>query len=221
MKIENDLLEFIKTNQNNKLELALKENLLLADSKTEQGISLLQFAAYCRNKIAVDLLRQHKHQLDIFESVSIGDIDNLKIELEKDSNLLNSYSIDGFTLVGLSCFFGHYNIVKYLIERGANVNIASNNPFKVAPIHSACAISNYDITELLLKNGADVNAKQMQGVTPLHSVAHNGQARLAKLLIDNGSNINAKMDSGQTPLSIANEKNFTETIDLLKQHGGQ
>ncbi|WP_189337133.1 ankyrin repeat domain-containing protein [Flavobacterium laiguense] len=221
MNIENDILEFIKTGQNDKLELALKENPLLMDSKTEQGISYLQFAAYCRNKIAVDLLRQHKQQLDIFESASTGDIYNLKKRLEEDSNLLNSYSIDGFTPLGLSCFFGHYSIVKYLIERGANVNIPSNNQFKVAPIHSACAISNYDITELLLKNGADVNAKQLQGVTPLHSAAHNGQTKLAKLLIESGSDINAKMDNGQTPLFIANEKNFTETTSLLKQYGGQ
>lgn len=221
MNIENDILEFIKTSQNDKLEFKLKENPLLADSRTGQGISLLQFAAYCRNKIAVNLLRQHKQQLDIYESASIGDIDNLKKQLDQDSNLLNTYSIDGFTPLGLSCFFGHYNIVKYLIDRGANVNIASNNQLKVAPIHSACAISNYDITVLLLKSGANVNAKQMQGVTPLHSVAHNGQTKLAKLLIDSGSDINAKMDSGQTPLFMANERNFTETADLIKQHGGQ
>ena len=61
----------------------------------------------------------------------------------------------------------------------------------------------------------------MQGVTPLHSAAHNGQTKLAKLLIDRGAEINAKMDNGRTPLFMAEEKDFTETAELIKQSGGQ
>jgi len=71
---------------------------------------------------------------------------------------------------------------------------------------------------LLLKYGADINAKQMQSVTPLHSAAHNGHARLAKLLIENGANINSQTDTGQTPLSMAEEKHFKETAELLKKY---
>jgi len=122
--------------------------------------------------------------------------------------------------LGLASFFGHLSLVKLLLDKGANPNIASNNQFKVAPIHSACAISHFDITELLIRYHADVNAKQMQGVTPLHSAAHNGQTKLSKLLIDNCADINAKMDNGQTPLFMANEKNFQETAELIIKHGG-
>ncbi|MDO9037753.1 MAG: ankyrin repeat domain-containing protein, partial [Lutibacter sp.] len=141
--------------------------------------------------------------------------------LDKNPEFLNSFSPDGFIPLGLASFFGHLSLVKLLLDKGANPNIASNNQFKVAPIHSACAISNFDITELLIKHRADVNAKQMQGFTPLHSAAYNGQTNLSKLLIDNGADINAKMDNGQTPLSVANEKNFQETAELISKHGGQ
>lgn len=215
-----EIIELIKTGKNDLLAQKLNDNPSLADYTTEQGISLLQFAAYFRNNFAVDILKKNRQKLDIFEASSIGDLETISQLLDKNPDLLNSFSPDGFTALGLASFFGHLSLVKLLLDKGANPNIASNNQFKVAPIHSACAISHFDITELLIKHRADVNAKQMQGVTPLHSSAHNGQTKLSKLLIDNGADINAKMDNGQTPLFMANEKNFQETAELIIKHGG-
>jgi ankyrin repeat protein len=216
-----EIIELIKTGKNDLLEQKLNDDPSLADRKTEQGISLLQFAAYCRNTFAVDMLKKNKQKLDIFEAACIGDTETISQLLDKTPDLLNSFSPDGFTALGLASFFGHLSLVKLLLNKGANPNIASNNQFKVAPLHSACAISHFDIAELLIRYHADVNAKQMQGVTPLHSAAHNGQTKLSKLLIDNGADINAKMDSGQTPLFMANEKNFQETAELIIKHGGR
>jgi ankyrin repeat protein len=215
-----EVIEFIKTGKNDLLEQKLNDNPLLADSKTEQGISLLQFAAYCRNNFAIDILKKHKQKLDIFEAACVGDNETVNQLLNDKPELLNSFSSDGFTALGLAAFFGHLPLVKLLLDNGANPNIASNNQFKVAPIHSACAFSHIDIAEVLIKYGSDVNAKQMQGVTPLHSAAHNGQTKLSKLLIDNGADVNSKMDNGQTPLFMANEKNFQETAKLITKHGG-
>ncbi len=216
-----EIVEIIKTGDNNILERKLKDSPSIAASKTEQGISLLQFAAYCKNKEAIDIIRNYLNKLDIYEAASIGDKDILLGLIKKFPDQTNAYSVDGFTPLGLASFFGNIEIVKMLIDNGANPNIASNNQFKVTPLHSACAISNYDIAEILIKNGADVNAKQMQNVTPLHSAAHNGQSKLVKLLIDNGADINSKMDNGQTPLFMAEEKEFKETIDFLKKNGGE
>ena len=215
-----EIIELIKTGQNDLLEQKLNDKPSLAESKTEQGISLLQFAAYCRNNFAVEILKKRRQKLDIFEASCIGNHDEVAKILENDPEILNSFSADGFTALGLASFFGHLHLVKLLLDKGANPNIASNNQFKVAPIHSACAISNLEITELLIQHGADVNAKQMQGVTPLHSAVHNGQTKLSKLLIDNGAEINAKTDNGETPLFMAKEKNFQETAELLINHGG-
>lgn len=215
-----EIIEIIKTGKNDHLEQMLIDNPSLADIKTEQGISLLQFAAYCKNTFAIDILKKYKQNVDIFEAASIGDIETVNQILNTTPELLNSYSSDGFTALGLGSFFGHLSLVKQLLDKGANPNIASNNQFKVAPIHSACAISHFDIAKLLIEHGADINTKQMHGVTPLHSAAHNGQEKLAKFLIDNGADINAKMDNGNTPLFMANEKNFQEIAELVIKHGG-
>jgi ankyrin repeat protein len=217
---KDEIVEFIKTAKNDLFEKKLKDNPSLADIRTGQGISLLQFAAYCRNNFAIDILKKYNQNLDIFEATSVGDNKKVNQLLDKDTELINSFSPDGFTALGLASFFGHISLVKLLLDKGANPNIASNNQFKVTPLHSACAISATDIAELLIKHGSDVNVKQMQGITPLHSAAHNGQTKLSKLLIENGAEINAKMENGKTPLFMANEKNFQETAELIIKYGG-
>ena len=215
-----ELIEIIKTGDNSRLANKLNQDPSLADSKTEQGISLLQFAAYCRNSEAIQILREHKSQLDIFEAATLGEVEKVKQLLNEKPVLLNGYSADGFTLLGLAAFFGHLDLAKELLEKDAEPNVAANNQFKVAPLHSACATSNLEIATLLIQNGADVNAKQIKNVTPLHSAAYNGQSDLVQLLADNGADINAKMDNGQTPLSMAEEAKFEETADLIKKLGG-
>lgn len=180
------IVGYITTGDINSLEKALTENPLLANADTEQGISILQLAAYYRNAAAITAISQFKNNISLFEAASLGEIDTVKEYIEKDPVAINTFAPDGFTALGLASFFGHLPVAQYLLDKGGDANIPSNNAFKVAPLHSACATSNHDMAKLLLDNGADVNQKQMQGVTPLHSAAHNGQTELVRLLLEKG-----------------------------------
>lgn len=215
--MEESIIEVIKNGDNNRLSELLVSNPELANGKTEQGLSFLQLAAYYRNANAIALIREKKKNIDLYEAAAIGDLPIVQLHLNGNPTSVNSYSIDSFTPLGLACYFGHLDIVKFLVEHGADVNKASSNSFKVAPLHSATAISNFEITEYLLRNGADINVKQQSGVTPLHSAAHNGQYKIARLLIDYGADVKAKNDDNKTPYDMAVEKGDKETIELLKK----
>lgn len=212
-----ELADLIKTGSNVLLEERLSINPAMAHAKTEQGISLLQFAAYYRNREAVEIIKRYKGDLDVFEAATVGDVDTLRSKVKLHPERLNGFSSDGFTLLGLAAYFGHPDVVRLLIENGADPNVIANNPMRVAPLHSACAASSYEIAELLIKAGANVNAKQMRGVTPLHSAAHNGQTKLAGLLIERGADVQAETDDGKTPLVMAEEKGHQEIAALLRK----
>ena len=216
-----EITELIKTGENDRIQNLLQENPSIANGQTEQGISNLMFAIYCRNNAAVSIIKSFKSHIDLQEATGMGDIETVKSVIGQNPDLINSFSVDGFSPLGLACFFGQFEVAKYLVEKGANVNQPSNNPFRVAPIHSACSISNYPIAELLLKNGADVNVKQQAGVTPLHQTAHNGNLSLTQLLIDNHADVNAKMDNGKTPLLMAEEGSDSNMLNLIKKYGGE
>lgn len=213
--------ELIKNRDDAALRAALQQNPALADGKNEQGIPYLLFAAYYRNQPAIDLLKKHKSSLNIFEAAAIGDTEKLQELAGQDASLVNGFAPDGFTPLGLACYFGQAEAARLLISLGAGVNIASSNSFRVAPLHSACAISHFELVKLLVEHGADVNARQSSGVTPLHSAAHNGQLQIAELLVEHGAEVNAQMDSGQTPLSMAEEKGFSEVAGFLRAKGGK
>ena len=150
------------------LSKALQENPALAEGYAKEGVSLLLFAAYCRNQPAVNLLKTYRTSLTIYEAVCTGEIAIAKALLDERPEELNIPSPDGFSLLGYACFFNQPAIARYLIvEKGANVNQPSANAFKVTPLHSAAHHGATELVRLLIENGADINAKTDAGETAL------------------------------------------------------
>ncbi len=212
------ICSYIRSGENEQLEKELKNNPSLSRVKTEQGISFLMYALYCRNPSAVKTLRKYIEELNLFEAAGLGEEAIVKQHLDKNPEWVNSFSADGFTALGLAAFFNNMEVVRILLNKGANPNIAANNSFKVAPLHSACASGNVEIAKLLLDAGAYVNSRQLEDVTPLHSAAHNGNIDLTTLLLKNGADVTAVTTTGQTPLSMGMEKNHNDIVNLLKKN---
>ena len=59
------------------------------------------------------------------------------------------------------------------------------------------------------------------GITPLHHAAGKGHKETTELLIAEDADVNAKDDDGETPLDFATDGKQTETVDLLRKHGGK
>lgn len=211
-----EVFEWVRHGNIEALNDGLEANPSVALSKTEHGVSLLMFAAYCRNQKAIEVVRPFVNYISLFEAAALGEVKTVMQGLDNQTAHIDNFSTDGFTVLGLASFFGHAELVSALLEEGANPNIASDNDFKVCPLHSACAALSYDIAQMLLLHGAEVNAKQAHDVTSLHSAAHNGHLQLVKLLIEHGAVLNAVTDQGETPLSMAKDKNFTDIIDYLE-----
>ena len=212
---EDTFIQAIQEGNIGKVKTALSENPSLIKTKTEQGLSILLLAMYYRKNDIVNVLLENKKDFDFFEAAASGQLDFVKRILEKEPDILNQYAVDGFTALGLSCFFNQKEIAHFLLEEGADPNISSNNDFKVAPLHSAAAISQIGIVNILLQHGANINAKQSSGVTALHSATHNGVTEIVKLLLQNGADKEAKTKDGKSVLAFAKEGDFKEIIKLL------
>ena len=214
---EDKFIQSIKEGNMETVQSGLSKKPSLINTKTEQGLSILLLAMYYRKNDIVNILLENKKELDFFEATAAGQLDFVKKQLEDQPTILNQFAVDGFTALGLSCFFNQKEIVKFLLQNGADPNIASNNDFKVTPLHSGAAISQIEIVNILLENGANVNAQQSNGVTALHSAAHNGATEIVKLLLQNGADKNAEMEGGKSVLDFAKEGGFVEIISLLKE----
>jgi ankyrin repeat protein len=130
-------------------------------------------------------------ELDVFEAAAVGRTERLRQLLDEDPSLANAWADDGFQPLGLASFFGHVDSARLLVERGAEVNSASRNDFKVMPLHSAAATGDpdvrYELAKLLLEHGADPNARQQDDFTAMMAAEQHEDERLRALLVEHGA----------------------------------
>jgi len=209
--------DLVKTGDIENLKQRLAADPTQASSRNEQGLSLLMFARYQFKMDAVEAILAASPTLDLFEAAALGKVERLRELLDADSAMVNSFSSDGMTPLGLACFFGQPDAARLLMSHGANVNTASRNTMKVAPIHAAVAGKNAEVIDLILSSGADVNAKQQQGWTAIHSAAMHGDLALLEKLLARGADATVKSDDGKTPLDLARENSQPNVMTVLTQ----
>lgn len=193
----------------------LNRNPSLAAATTSYNVSPLLLACYFKKPQVASLILEHLTEINLFEAAAIGKFDAVAYLVQKHPQAINDYASDGFTPLGLACYFGHMEVARYLVLKGADVNQPTDNSFRVAPIHSAVAGNYTGITRMLIENGAHVNVSQQAGSTPLHAAAQNGNLDLLILLLENGASVDARMEGGKLPADLAREKGFKEIADIL------
>ncbi|MBX7541265.1 ankyrin repeat domain-containing protein [Qipengyuania sphaerica] len=91
--------------------------------------------------------------------------------------------------------------VRFLLQRGANPNIADKNG--VYPIQLAAQLGFIEGVERLIKGGADVDVSTVTGETPLISAVHRRDLKMIELLVEKGGNPDRADNSGRTARDYA------------------
>ncbi len=105
-------------------------------------------------------------------------------------------------MIHLAALNGHADVVKLLIQNGADVNAVTGNIHaqstgsKWTPILFASNKGHVDVAKALVQGGADVNVTTtpLYGtkMTPLHFAVDKGNVDLAKVLIQGGADVNSR-----------------------------
>jgi ankyrin repeat protein len=209
------LEEYIAAADLNRLNDLLLQDPSLATKTTSLNVSPLMLSCYYKKPEVATLLLKYVNEISLFEASAVGKFDVVAHLIFTHPDAINMYADDGFTPLGLACYFGQFEVARYLVLKGADVNLPSNNGFHVFPIHSAAAGDYTNIARMLIENGAMVNVKQQAGATPLHTAAQNGNLELLILLLENGAETNVRMEGGKLPADLAKEKGFDEIAEIL------
>ncbi|KAJ1478441.1 ankyrin repeat-containing domain protein, partial [Baffinella frigidus] len=139
----------------------------------------------------------------------------------------------GGTLLHKAVSFGHAEIVKLLLENGADLSAVDNDG--KTPLFVAAAFDHEAILALLLSKGADVASKDANGRTALEwamnrAAQEGGHAGVARLLLDAGADaqpfkgvsgfVSSWKEDASTPLHAAAAIGNTALATLLLDKGG-
>ena len=222
--------------------------LVLYDPNNSNSRTIKRIKTLIENGVDVNMKDGRGNSI-LFEACKYNDMDLIKMLVENGADV-NIRTNKGYTPLGYVCYNksdnielakflvehgalikeyhlldavknNNKNIIKYLIENGANVNAKDadgNTPLLLVCNPSMGFSVDFDLVKYLVENGADVNARNNEGDTPLLLLMSPvGTTKLVEYLIENGADVNVKNNNGKS-LSYFIEDPYTprEVREYLK-----
>ncbi len=157
---------------------------------------------------------------ELLEAVRDANLDKVKVLLKSKVNL-NATDSREMTPLLLSCADNNLEIVKALVEAGADINRKHKETGKTALIYAA-ANGHVDILRYLLsRSGILVNAKDKEGKTALIHAVFYARKDTIGILLENKANPNARTNVEESALSFAMKGGRPEIVTILKQAGAR
>ena len=164
------------------------------------------------------IFRKNKLMDAVFQN-DIGRVNRL-IKSGVNIDYKSYYNWEGASPLMLACYKGYYEIVKILINNGADVNFTDN--YKRTPFYNAIIDINLQkknsnvikILELLIQHGAKKkNIVTSDGRTPLLEAINEGDSQIVRFLLQHGL-LNLDIDkeiesgwfSGESIIKLAQNK---------------
>ncbi|KAF3393739.1 putative ankyrin repeat protein [Penicillium rolfsii] len=195
---DNFILEFLK----NEAKVSACTQAMLASkmdywNDTETHMTALHVAAHFGLGLLMAVLLDGEHNLDLRD---VNDRTPLHYAAEN----------------------GHQDVVKLLLDKGADSNIKDNYR-SLTPLHYAVENGNWEVLKLLLEYGANPNIEGngFYNQTPLYDAVEKDNQEMVKLLLDKGAdpNIMGKSFFSRTALHYAVENGYLEMVKLLLNKG--
>ena len=181
---------------------------------------------------------EHSKLPALHQAASDGNVGECE-RLVKGGLSVDTTDDDGETALSWAVFYCQTDVVRKLIELGANVNHVDkrvDGPFTPLMFTGTTLRGRFlkgtqaqrnEIARILIEHGADVNRAigdgrmAGSGQTMLHFAAKDKNAALVKMLLAAGANRNAKeIPNGWTPLDVAKFPDYApndEVIAALQQ----
>src|ERR1051326_6410856 len=126
---------------------------------------------------------------EIVEAAKRGDLATVRRLLQKDPQLVRVGDSGGSTALHWAGANGHVEVMQYLIDHGADINVAENVE-GWTPIMSAACSGSAEPVRLLIKRGAFLEARRKDGSEAIHIAASFGREFTVLQLIQSGVDIN-------------------------------
>jgi ankyrin repeat protein len=120
----------------------------------------------------------------------------------------------GYTPAIYSCLQGHSDILQYLLDQGANAELANN--YGYTPLHIDAWNNKYECAVVVVRHGVALDTiNTTLGWTALWHASRGGHLPIVQLLVQGGADFERACNDGLTPLAIAREIGHPEVVMYL------
>jgi ankyrin repeat protein len=215
--VTNELFTAVVAGDVDAVRAMLREDPGLASARDGSGLPVVLLALFNQQPDVAAALLAAEPELGILEAAAAGRAERVRELLDADAAALTERTPEGFTPLGLAAFLGGPDVVRVLLEHGADPDDDADNQFGVRPVNAAAASRDHETMRLLLEAGADPDPQQQSGFTPLHSAAHNDDVEMARLLLDHGADPSIVTEDGRDSARIAADDGSAAVAALLQQ----
>ncbi|KAM0417014.1 hypothetical protein ACHAPT_012980 [Fusarium lateritium] len=124
----------------------------------------------------------------------------------------------GQTLIHTAIFWGEYEIVRVLLNSGADLSVRDSDGD--TPLHLAARMGQPAIVQLLIDHKADLNVKDSTGSSAVHIAIGASEHAALDVLLNAGADFKSDDPvTGNPPLTLAADSNSEGCIRVLLEHG--
>ena len=155
---------------------------------------------------------------DVWDAAFIGDFDMVKKAVSDGLDVDARNPVSGDPLLFTASLMGHTDIVSFLLEKGADINIQNRDGN--TSLHAAAFLGRADAAELLLKHSINVHTRNNQGGSAIDNARLDWETTQAILNIIRVIEVNkAEVMAGRTKiirLLSGKMKDTSESLNLWK-----
>eukprot|EP00733_Pompholyxophrys_punicea_P001353 Pompholyxophrys_punicea_v1_NODE_640_length_1540_cov_18.216835.p1 type:complete len:209 gc:universal NODE_640_length_1540_cov_18.216835:373-999(+) len=163
--------------------------------------SIVGFFSMAKTQAPLVNLNSSKEALcvSLLYSASRGNIEGVQLIIENELIDIDTGDYDKRTALHVAAGEGHYDIVKYLVERGASVNVKDRTGG--TPLSDSIRAGHERVSKYLLEHGA--NPPQERFELELITFSSAGKFEEVERLLKNQISPNCADYDGRTPLHLA------------------
>ncbi|MBC8290750.1 MAG: ankyrin repeat domain-containing protein [Planctomycetes bacterium] len=146
-----------------------------------------------------------------FTLASLGKLERLKAALADDPELMTKTDKVGRSLIHCPVQKGRGEVVRYLLENGADPNVRSKKVREpLFEVYSA------DVVTVLAEFGVDPSVVDKEGNSPLHRAAKQGFEDLVPALLKIGVDPAVANKAGEKAVDLVDTQFYPELVEMLK-----
>lgn len=177
-------------------------NLIVAANMARIDLIKIVMRTIIAEEMREHTLIQNSLRDSLLQCCRHGDLEIVKFLLDNGAIIYVDDALE------ISCIQGWYEIVRLLIEYGADVQYGED-----FALRSAIDEHHRKVVKLLLDNGADIHTHNEY---PLIQACRNNDRKIVRLLLDYHADVHV---DNEDPLCLASESGHTEIVEMLLKAG--